>query len=186
MSAIWSIGLGYLIGCLSPAAWVSKKKHVDLTQEGTKNLGATNTAIVLGKKAGIFVMVFDIFKSFLSYRLARYLFPRLAIAGILACIGAILGHCFPITMGFRGGKGLAAFGGLMMELLNTGVAAPIFGCFAFPLLVWLDSGDLQDVFWVSVACILIFSTHWSNLKLALEKKDVVNTRQFMSRVFGKK
>lgn len=204
MSAIWSIGLGYLIGCLSPAAWVSKKKHVDLTQEGTKNLGATNTAIVLGKKAGIFVMVFDIFKSFLSYRLARYLFPRLAIAGILACIGAILGHCFPITMGFRGGKGLAAFGGLilaykpwmfalivsigilLMELLNTGVAAPIFGCFAFPLLVWLDSGDLQDVFWVSVACILIFSTHWSNLKLALEKKDVVNTRQFMSRVFGKK
>lgn len=204
MNTILNLGIGYLIGCISPSAWLSKKKHVDLTQEGTKNLGATNTALVLGKKAGIFVMIFDIAKSFFSYRLARYLFPQLAIAGILACIGVILGHCFPFTMGFHGGKGLAAFGGLilaykpwmflliiaigifLMFLLNTGVAAPILGCILFPVLVYFDSRDLTVTFVVTIACAIIFAMHWSNLKLSLEHKDVVNTRDYIRKVFGKK
>ena len=70
MEAIISLALGYLIGCISPAAWISKKKHINLKEEGTKNLGATNTAIVMGRAAGIFVMVFDIAKSFLSAKIA--------------------------------------------------------------------------------------------------------------------
>ena len=104
MSAVLSIGMGYLIGCISPASWISRKKNVDLKQEGTKNLGATNTALVLGKSAGIFVMIFDIAKSVFSYKLARLIFPYLRIAGILACIGTILGHCYPIFLHFQGGS----------------------------------------------------------------------------------
>ena len=107
MSAIISLGLGYCMGCINPAHWIAEKKHVNLKEEGTGNLGATNTAFVLGKKAGIFVMLFDIFKSLLSYKIAKWLFPKLLIAGILASIGCILGHCFPVTMHFQGGKGLA-------------------------------------------------------------------------------
>ena len=98
MQTIISLALGYFIGCISPAAFVSKKKNVDLKQEGTKNLGATNTALVLGKKAGYFVLFFDMLKSIFSYKLARILFPHLAVAGIIASIGVILGHCFPVFM----------------------------------------------------------------------------------------
>ena len=92
MNAILSLAMGYFVGCINPAAWVGKKKHVDLKQSGTGNLGATNTALVLGKNAGYFVLFFDIFKSFFSYKAARLLFPRLAAtAGLLAGIGVLLG-----------------------------------------------------------------------------------------------
>lgn len=204
MQAVLSLGIGYLIGCISPAAWISRKKNVDLKQEGTKNLGATNTAYVLGRRAGIFVMVFDIAKSFFSYKLARMLFPQLVIAGILACIGTILGHCFPVTMGFQGGKGLAAFGGLilayspwmfliiittgiiLMLIFDTGVIAPFMGCVMFPAMVYCARHDLADTLAVAVASGIIFLTHLSNFKMAKQKKDVVKTREFLNKVFGKK
>lgn len=204
MSGIVSMGMGYLIGCISPAAWVSKKKNVDLTKEGTKNLGATNTAIVLGKAAGIFVALVDIFKSFFAYRIARRLFPQRIIAGILASIGTILGHCFPANRHFRGGKGLAAFGGLilaykavffpmivipaivLMAVFNTGVVAPMFASVAFPILVYRSSGNLEEVLAITAACVIIVIMHRDNLKLAWEKKDVVNTKEFFQKVFGKK
>lgn len=204
MNAILSLGMGYLVGCISPSSWIAKKRHVNLKEEGTKNLGATNTALVLGKKAGIFVMLLDIAKSFFSYKVAKYLFPHLKIAGILASIGAILGHCFPIFMNFRGGKGLAAFGGLvlaydpamfvtivipgviLMLLLNTGVAVPMLASVMFPILVYLKSGSPVETAAVMAACGIIVATHWSNLKRARAHKDVVKTNEFFSKVFGKK
>lgn len=204
MEAILSLGIGYLIGCISPSAWISKKKHVDLKNEGTKNLGATNTALVLGKAAGIFVMVLDIAKSFCSYKLAKLLFPHLALAGILACIGAILGHCFPVFMNFQGGKGLAAFGGLVMAynpwffvaivvpgvilmvILNTGVAVPMLASVMFPILVYWQGRNIPETALVIVASVIIVIMHWSNLKRARDHKDVVKTREFFAKVFGKK
>jgi len=203
LSAVLSLGLGYLIGCINPAAWISQKKHVNLKEEGTKNLGATNTAIVMGKKAGFFVLFFDIAKSFLSYKLAKWLFPKLLIAGILASIGCILGHCFPITMHFQGGKGLAAFGGLilayspwmfltiitvgitLMFVFNTGVIAPFMGCVMFPALVYFSGHNWVDTIAVGVASAIIFATHLSNFRMARKREDVVNTKDFMSKVFGK-
>lgn len=204
MTAVMSLGIGYLIGCIQPAALISKARHVNLRKEGTGNLGATNTAFVLGKKAGIFVLAFDIFKSFLSYKLAKWLFPKLLIAGILASIGCILGHCFPVFMDFQGGKGLAAFGGLilayspvmfliivttgviLMFVCNTGVIAPFIGCMAFPAMVYYAGHDWMETAAVLVASAIIFSTHLSNFKMARRKEDVVNTTDFMEKVFGRK
>lgn len=204
MTAIMSLGLGYLVGCINPAVIISKIKNVNLKEEGTCNLGATNTAFVLGKKAGIFVMIFDILKSFFSYKIAKWLFPKLLIAGILASIGCILGHCFPVFMHFEGGKGLAAFGGLilayspkmflaivttgviLMFVCNTGVVAPFMGCLAFPVMVYFSSHDLLETIGVLTASCIIFSTHLSNFKMAKRKEDVVNTEEFMEKVFGHK
>ena len=56
MSSVLCLGMGYLFGCISPAAWLSRRNNVNLRQVGTKNLGATNTTLVLGKKAGIFCL----------------------------------------------------------------------------------------------------------------------------------
>ncbi len=204
MEAIISLALGYLIGCISPAAWISKKKHINLKEEGTKNLGATNTAIVMGRAAGIFVMVFDIAKSFLSAKIAKLLFPQLAIAGMLACIGAILGHCFPIFMHFQGGKGLAAFGGMvlaykpwffaaivipgviLMTLLNTGVAVPMLASIMFPVMTYAYSHSIADTVCAAIASLIIVIMHWNNLKRARANNDVIKVNTFFNKILFKK
>ena len=204
MSAIISLGMGYLIGCISPAAWISKKKNVDLKKEGTKNLGATNTAIVLGRKAGIFVMLFDILKSYFSARLARVLFPQLVAAGLIACFGVILGHCFPVTMQVQGGKGLAAFGGmvlayrmwffpvivlpglLLMAIFNTGAAMPFLASIMFPVLVALTQGSWQEIAMAALTGCFILFMHRDNLKRAREKRDVVPLNEFLKNTLFRK
>lgn len=204
MTAVLSLSLGYFVGCINPAVLISKAKNINLKEEGTGNLGATNTAYVLGKRSGIFVLLFDVAKSFLSYKIAKWLFPKLLIAGILASIGCILGHCFPVFMGFEGGKGLAAFGGLilayspkmflaivttgiiLMFVCNTGVVAPFMGCLAFPVMVYYSSHDLLETIAVLTASCIIFSTHLSNFKMAKRREDVVNTTDFVNKVFKKK
>lgn len=204
MSAILSLGMGYLVGCISPAAWLGKKKHVDLKKEGTKNLGATNTAIVLGRKAGIFVMFFDILKSYLSARIARVLFPQLVAAGLIACFGVILGHCFPVTMHFQGGKGLAAFGGMvlsyrlwffpvivvpgliLMAIFNTGAAMPFLASIMFPFLIALTEGSWQEILVAVITGCFILFMHRDNLKRAKEKNDVVPFSDFLKNTLFQK
>ena len=114
MRFLWtqlSVLLWDILSLAQPSSLVGRVKKTDVRKSGTGNLGATNTMLVLGWGAGIFVMLFDLMKSFLSGKLAQYLFPGLSTAGMLACIGAMIGHCFPVFHRFRGGKGLATFGG---------------------------------------------------------------------------
>lgn len=204
MSAILSLGMGYCIGCISPAAWVAKLKNVDLKSEGTKNLGATNTALVLGRYAGYFVLIFDIFKSFFSYKLARILFPHLRLAGLVSGIGVILGHCFPVTMKFRGGKGLASFGGIVLAhdprafafllilgiltafLLNYGVYLAITAALLFPVSCWLLHRDVAEALVCAITSGIIIAMHMTNLRRALTQEDPIHMRDGLHRIFGKK
>ena len=191
------------MGCLNPAAWIGKKNHIDLKQAGTGNLGATNTTMVLGRKAGAFVLIFDVAKSFIAARLARWLFPHLAVSGMLASIGVILGHCFPITMHFSGGKGLAAFGGMMlaynpvvfvivvlsgigiMVLLDIGVAAPLLGTVMFPLLAYLFSHDIPTTACAVIASMIILCTHLDNVHKTREHSDMKVKNYFRDILFKK-
>ena len=178
MSAIISLTMGYFIGCINPASLIGRKKKVDLRENGTGNLGATNTALVLGRKSGYFVLIFDMFKAFFSYKMARTLFPRLAAtAGLLAGIGVLLGHCFPVFMHFRGGMGLASFGGLVLAhdpavfavlltlglllayVLNYGVYLAVSATLLFPIASFLRTGELTDLLLTAVAGGLIFVMH---------------------------
>ena len=203
MEVFLSLCLGYVIGCLNPAAWIGKRNHVDLKQTGTGNLGATNTTMVLGRKAGAFVLIFDVAKSFIAARLARWLFPHLAVSGMLASIGVILGHCFPITMHFSGGKGLAAFGGMMlaynpvvfvivvlsgisiMVLLDIGVAAPLLGTVMFPLLAYLFSHDIPTTACAVIASMIILCTHLDNVHKTREHSDMKVKNYFRDILFKK-
>lgn len=205
MSAILSLTMGYLIGCINPADWIGRKKNVDLKRSGTGNLGATNTALVLGKKAGYFVLFFDIFKSFFAYKLAKLLFPKLAAsAGLLAGIGVLLGHCFPVFMGFQGGKGLASFGGLVLAhdpllfvilltlglvvccTLHYGVYLAAFTTVAFPIASFLRTGDYQDLLLTGIAGGLIFCMHLGNLKRAITHEDPIQIKDGLNKILGKK
>ena len=204
MEVFISLILGYAIGCLNSAAWVGKRNHITLKEEGTGNLGATNTTMVLGRKAGAFVLVFDVAKSFLAARLARWLLPQLAVSGMLASIGVILGHCFPITMHFSGGKGLAAFGGMMlaynpvvfvivvlsgigiMVLLDIGVAAPLLGTVMFPALTFLFSHDVPSTVCAVIASVIILYTHLDNVNKTRAHSDVKVKNYFRDVLFKKK
>ena len=203
MEVVLSLILGYAMGCLSPAAWVGKKNNINLKEEGTGNLGATNTTMVLGRKAGAFVLIFDVAKSFIAARLAQWLFPHLAVSGMLASIGVILGHCFPITMHFSGGKGLAAFGGMMlaynpvvfvivvlsgigiMVLLDIGVAAPLLGTVMFPLLAYLFSHDIPTTACAVIASMIILCTHLDNVHKTREHSDMKVKNYFRDILFKK-
>jgi glycerol-3-phosphate acyltransferase PlsY len=197
------LGIGYLFGCISPAAILGKLKNINLKKEGTGNLGATNTALVLGPKSGIVVLLSDIMKSMLSAKVSCALFPDLLHAGMFTCIGCMLGHCFPIFMHFEGGKGVAVyagmvllynpwfavpiifFGTLLIILLNTGVAAPLLASVLFPVLIVMQGGDKISLLLAIIASILLVFMHKDNLRKAIDKKDVCTTREFAAKISSK-
>ena len=115
--------LAYLTGAFPSAVWVGKTFYkIDVREFGSGNAGATNTFRVLGKKAGIPVLIMDIFKGWLSVNYISFLtnIPESAEAifetQLAFGIAAVIGHLFPIYTGFRGGKGIATLLGLLIGL----------------------------------------------------------------------
>jgi glycerol-3-phosphate acyltransferase PlsY len=115
--------LAYLTGAFPSAVWVGKTFYkIDVREFGSGNSGATNTFRVLGKKAGIPVLIMDIFKGWLSVNYISFLtnIPESAEAvfeiKLAFGIAAVIGHLFPIYTGFRGGKGIATLLGLLIGL----------------------------------------------------------------------
>lgn len=113
-AALAAAGLGYAIGNLNPAYVMGLRKGYDIRKKGSGNAGATNLMILEGKKAGAFVMCFDISKAAVSVGLARKLFLQSKYAGEAAGAACVLGHMYPALMHFRGGKGLACLGGVIL------------------------------------------------------------------------
>ena len=115
--------LAYLTGAFPSAVWLGKTFYkIDVREFGSGNAGATNTFRVLGKKAGIPVLIMDIFKGWLSVNYISFLtnFPQSeeAIFEVQLAFGiaAVIGHLFPVYTGFRGGKGIATLLGLLVGL----------------------------------------------------------------------
>ena len=115
--------IAYLLGSIPTAVWVGRAKYgIDVREHGSKNAGATNTFRVLGKKAGITVLSIDVLKgftaSFLPYlfNVGEWQSERLITVQILASILAVVGHVFPVFVGFRGGKGVATSLGVIIGL----------------------------------------------------------------------
>ncbi len=191
--------IGYLIGSLSPSALLAKIKKQNLKEQGTGNLGATNTMLILGKSYGAFVMLLDIFKAFAASRIAVALFPELKLAGLLSGVFSVVGHVFPFYLKFRGGKGLAAFGGMilafdplmfllllaltltLMFVFNYGVAMPFSAAILFPVLALLSTKNLAVFALALAAGLLLVFKHLPNLKRALKKEDKT-VRDYMKKL----
>lgn len=119
-----AFALGYLLGTVPSAdvvALLVTNGRVDLRESGSRNPGAVNAARVLGRRPGQAVLVADVAKGYASCSLGR------AVGGEagahVAGVGAVLGHCYPIWNGFRGGKGLATSFG--QGLYTFPAAAPL-------------------------------------------------------------
>ena len=113
MAYFLSVLIGYAFGCINPAYLLGRAKGHNVKKEGSGNAGASNAAILLGVRWGVIVALIDIFKAFFSMRIAGALFPGVPFAPVCAGSACIMGHLYPVTMRFRGGKGLAALGGVM-------------------------------------------------------------------------
>jgi acyl phosphate:glycerol-3-phosphate acyltransferase len=103
-----SIPFGLLLSRLSGAA--------DIRKTGSGNIGATNVARVAGPLAGILTLLLDAAKGALAVVLAARLSEQGATWMMIAGLCALIGHCFPIWLGFRGGKGVATAAGVFLAL----------------------------------------------------------------------
>jgi len=115
--------IGYLFGCINGSQIVGKYKNIDIKNNGMKNPGASNTTVLLGWKYGIVVACIDIFKATISLVIAAYLLDRYLVSFelqmLLLYINAlfvVIGHNFPFTMNFKGGKGTASFFGILLYI----------------------------------------------------------------------
>ena len=114
---IGSIPFGYLAGRLC---------GIDIRTKGSGNIGATNALRVLGKKWGYSVFLLDFLKAWLPVKLAlgwgiALMVHPASAPGALAGLCALLGHSFPVWLGFKGGKGIASSAGVMVGLFSLAV-----------------------------------------------------------------
>lgn len=126
---------GYLLGSVSPSYLISRHKGFDIRERGSGNAGATNTMLVLGKSAGVFVMLIDVLKAFFVVLLARLLEPETPLCAVCAGIACVLGHIFPPYLGFHGGKGTACICGLVLGLTPELVLPMLLVSFLLALLL---------------------------------------------------
>src|SRR5690625_1981869 len=113
--------LGYLFGCINGSQIIGKIKQINIKNNGMKNAGATNTTVLLGWRYGIVVAFIDIIKAIISLLILASLLYRydmlLEMKVLLLYINAlfvIVGHNYPLTMNFNGGKGTASLFGILL------------------------------------------------------------------------
>ncbi|MGN0710073.1 MAG: glycerol-3-phosphate 1-O-acyltransferase PlsY [Anaerovoracaceae bacterium] len=121
MYYVIAIAAAYFLGSISPSSLLAKAKGIDIHKEGSGNPGTTNTLRVLGAKAAAVTLVVDILKGVVAVSIGFALTDQF---GAMCCaFAAFIGHCYPVEMKFKGGKGVAvAFGVLLRLHWQLGIA----------------------------------------------------------------
>lgn len=190
-----SILLAYLIGSIPTAVWVGQLFYKkDVREHGSGNSGATNTFRVLGKRPGIFVLLFDVFKGWLALHNPAVVYFNLFFdtnLQIALGIAVVLGHIFPVYVGFRGGKGIATLLGVVISLnpiaalITLGVFLIIFASFgyvslgsivasiAYPVILFFVKKDVALSHAIFAICISVLSliTHKKNIQKLMKGEE---------------
>ena len=173
----------YLIGGLPFGYWfVRLTSGRDIRDMGSGNIGATNVHRAAGGKAGLMVLVLDILKGFLAVWIAALTTHGEPLALALAACAAVLGHCYPAFLNFKGGKAVACFIGAFgflapAALALTAVAffitafstryislASMVGAFLFPMFLWWMSYPPMPILYASIfAGALVIYRHKGNI-----------------------
>ena len=194
-----ALAIGYLFGLFTTGYFYAKHVHVDIRSMGSGNIGTTNTFRTLEKKAGILVFLGDGFKGVFAVLLVGLLFRGydidIKILEAYAGLGAVLGHNFPVHLGFKGGKGIATTAGMMLAFCPWAVpvclvlftlsifvkkyvsVGSLLVCLGFfvQTVLFGDSGVLGAPQWalteiyivVGLVCLLGVIRHQSNIKRLL-------------------
>jgi glycerol-3-phosphate acyltransferase PlsY len=189
----------YALGSLPSAVWIGRIFYgVDVREFGSGNAGATNTFRVLGKRAGIPVLILDILKGWVAVNMTFYLLddapgsePYVNMQIVLG-IAALMGHVFPIFAGFRGGKGIATLLGIMLAIqpAASSLAIAVFllvfvasgyvslgsmtAGFSFPFIIMVffnNNVNPSLVIFSFLVAILILVTHQKNIERLIKKQE---------------
>ena len=111
--------IGYLFGLFQTSYFLGKMHHMDIREHGSGNAGTTNALRTMGKKAAAITLLCDCLKCVLAVWVIRLVFGKtqpdmMSLLVLYGAAGCVLGHNFPITMGFKGGKGIAASVGMVL------------------------------------------------------------------------
>jgi glycerol-3-phosphate acyltransferase PlsY len=200
------IFIAYLLGSVPVSVWIGKAFYgIDVREFGSGNAGATNTFRVLGKKAGIPVLILDILKGTLAVALVylsgfsqgsdEFINLQLGLG-----IAALMGHIFPVFAGFRGGKGVATMVGIGVCILPAACSlslvvflivlfssrivslSSMIAGIAFPLILNLLLGNTNPILTVFsiVVAVLLIVTHRKNI-LRLVKRQESKVQLFPGR-----
>ena len=132
--------VGYIFGCISTAYIVGKVKNIDIREHGSQNAGTTNAMRTLGKKAGIIVFLGDSIKAVLAMLLMFIILKNTELdietIKLATGFGAVLGHNFPFWLNFKGGKGIAVTGAVILSFcLPVHWACPAIAILLFTLII---------------------------------------------------
>jgi glycerol-3-phosphate acyltransferase PlsY len=127
MNELAVVALGYLAGSIPFAFLLARRRGIDLRHAGSGNVGAANVLRTSGVPNAVIAFVLDAAKGAVAVLVAQRLSaePATPVAGGLA---SIIGHIYPVWLGFRGGKGVATAGGVFAVLTPAalGIAAAVF------------------------------------------------------------
>ncbi|MCL2707772.1 MAG: glycerol-3-phosphate 1-O-acyltransferase PlsY [Defluviitaleaceae bacterium] len=184
--------IGYAFGCVQTAYFAGLiVKRIDIRKHGSGNAGMTNAFRVLGFKAGAAVFFIDFAKAAAAYLICSALFEgggaffggaAGVIPGVYAGIGAVLGHCFPFYLKFKGGKGFASLLGVLLALdfrtalILYAVTAAIIVftkyvslsalavSFLAPLILWAFGYAAEAFLLMEALTVIVWAMHRENIK----------------------
>lgn len=174
--------VGYLVGAVSPATLLARRKGVDLRDVGSGNPGATNAGRALGRRAGVLVAVLDVLKGLVPAAAFGAADHR---AGLVAGVAAVLGHVTSPFLRGRGGKGVATAGGAVLGS-HPLWAVPVLLTWAVVLAVvrWTALASLvsalalvvvaavagHDLLWAAALCAIVLVRHQPNVRRRWEAR----------------
>ena len=194
---IFIILTAYLLGSLPSAVWIGKFFYgIDVRQHGSGNAGATNTFRVLGKKAALPVLFFDILKGWAAVKVAYFVADMLGkeeFNSLQLTLGAaaIIGHIYPVFASFKGGKGVATLLGVTLAIhpLSAAVGILVFALillvthyvslssicaglsFPISILILFPSSSPTLVLFSLLTPAIILVTHQKNIERLLKKDE---------------
>ncbi|MDR1303412.1 MAG: glycerol-3-phosphate 1-O-acyltransferase PlsY [Puniceicoccales bacterium] len=177
---------GYFLGAIPFGFIVAKINGINILQEGSGSLGATNVKRVIGNKWGTLVFILDCLKGFVPVSIVKF-FCQTGLnqannMGATLLIGLVLGHCYSIFLKFCGGKGVAtAIGGLAVLMPSVLLLGIIFWCSVFsitrfvslaslcfalslPINAYLFAYQKEMILFALALTILIFIRHSQNIR----------------------
>ena len=190
MKYVLCILIGYLIGAINPSYIIGKIRGIDIRQKGSKNAGASNALILFGKVLGVACALFDIAKAAFVIWLCGKIFPELTYSFAVTGVACILGHVFPFYMKFRGGKGLACLGGMILafdwrvflimlaaEIIVAIVTdyicfVPLTASAVFPIVYGVIRHDVWGALIIALILPLMLYKHKENLKRIKQKNEM--------------
>lgn len=187
MKYLFVIILPYIIGCFSSAYIIGKAfKKIDIRNFGSGNVGSTNALRVMGAKLGIFTFLLDILKGVVAVYIGRFILGE--IGGLIAGLSVVIGHNWPVFIGFKGGKGVATSIGVLLTLFGIIIFIPLIITLIIILISkYVSLGSLSFlvltpiVYWIIVKP---FDIRYFLLSLALAMLGIIRHKENIKRLIN--